>query len=747
MRRQDEDARNTMNQFRLIVIFVTTISLTPPGVADEAQVPRELQRWLSPQEWVRDRNEPVIRLGGSAEFDAQHVFAPCVVRDSEQFRLWYCGSRGTVAERVFELGLAVSSDGRDFAKFDGNPVYRFGDGKHSILTPTILRDNDQWRMWFAATDFAGGQGLHTLHTCTSRDGIHWSEPSPPLLSGVYAPSVIKTGRNYRMWFTRVGQAPWVICHATSPNGLDWRVTPAPVLEVDQSWELDRLFYPTVVRQDGRYLMWYGSYWKDARPAQKTALGFAASLDGIRWHKHPANPVFRPEPKNDWESHYVTSQSVMRLDDGSWRMWYASRTRPPFVHKYFAIGSARWSGPAAPEETGAPGRLDPKMDKAAFAAAQTHWRERLRTQLGIPSERAALEADARGQLDLGDVTVEKWLFTSEPGSRVPALLYRPTITQGRLPAIVLTYGHGGSKSTWEHQYAGQLYAKMGLACLALDPLGEEERNQRGGMGTRAHDEAQADAKAAQAGRLIMGKLVFDAMRGIDFLQQRADIDSERIGVAGYSLGGATGAWVTMLDTRVKLSLVCGWAFDDITLRTKRCTRVPKVLLREQLSWREYVSLAAPHCALLVMNGDADTVIDTDADDSAWRGTRETIRALEHVYSLHGAPGKAGTWFEPAAGHRPYFLDKVALAWIHEHLGTPGRSLSQIHALPTVNAGQWLDTHAVQLEKLYGTKLHWRGTTLPDVGATYLPRERLAVLSPAEAGQPSFTLEGWLSAIGK
>jgi dienelactone hydrolase len=734
---------------RPLVVFVFLLSpcLAAQAIATETLVPAELQRWLQPQEWARDRDEPVIRLGQPSEFDAQHVFAPCVLRDAQDFRLWYCGSRGTVAQRVFELGLAVSRDGRQFQKLADNPVHRFGDGRHSILTPAILRDGDGWRMWFAATDFADGSGLHTLHTCTSHDGIHWSDPSPSLLSHVYAPTVIKTGRNYRMWFTRVGQNPWVICHATSQDGLTWRVAPDPVLNIDQPWELDRLFYPTVVRQDGLYLMWYGSYWKDARPAQKTALGFAASLDGIRWYKHPSNPVFRPEPKRDWESHYVTSQSVMRLDDGTWRMWYASRTKPPFDHKYFAIGTAVWSGPTASAARDEQAALDPKLDQAAFSAAQDQWRDRLRRQLGIPRTRVSLEPEPRGQIELDDVVIEKWVFTSEPGSRVPALLYRPKEPGGRVPAIVLTYGHGGSKSTWEHQYAGQLYAKMGLACLAIDPLGEEERNLRGGMGTRAHDDAQADAQAARAGRLIMGKLVFDAMRGIDFLQQRADIDPQRVGVAGYSLGGATGAWVTMLDPRVKLSLVCGWAFDDITLRTKLCTRVPNVLLREQLTWPEYVSLAAPHCALLVMNGDADSVIDTDRDDSAWRGTRSTMRAVEPIFSRNGESEKARTWFEPNAGHRPYFLDKAALEWIHKYFGTPRFSLAQIQSLPTVQAGTWLDTYGVKLERLYGTELHWRGATLPEVGARYRQPEELSVLRSTEAGQPDFTLEGWLSVVTK
>ncbi len=324
--------------------------VTPEHAGLAAQVPPELQRWLEPQVWVRDSAEPVVSLGRPGEFDDTHIFAPCVQRDAEQFRLWYCGSRGKVEERVFELGLALGCDGRQFETFGDNPVLRFGDGKHSILTPTILRDDGKWRMWFAATDFINGKGLHTLHECTSDDGIRWSSPSAPLLSNVYAPTIVKTDGMYRMWFTRVGQSPWVICHAVSPDGLAWKDSPAPVLELDQPWELDRLFYPTVVQQNGVYLMWYGSYWRDARPAQKTALGFAVSQDGVKWHKHPANPVFKPEPKNDWESHYVTSQSVMRLADGTWRVWYASRTKPPFNNKYFAIGTATWAGPPSPGST-------------------------------------------------------------------------------------------------------------------------------------------------------------------------------------------------------------------------------------------------------------------------------------------------------------------------------------------------------------------------------------------------------------
>ena len=87
-------------------------------------------------------------------------------------------------------------------------------------------------------------------------------------------------------------------------------------------------------------MWYGSYSSSAPVEMRTALGFAVSEDGIRWRKPPDNPVFGPDESRDWESHYTTSQSVMRLPDSSWRIWYAARQKPPFVHKYFAIGTAR-----------------------------------------------------------------------------------------------------------------------------------------------------------------------------------------------------------------------------------------------------------------------------------------------------------------------------------------------------------------------------------------------------------------------
>lgn len=383
----------------------------------------------------------------------------------------------------------------------------------------------------------------------------------------------------------------------------------------------------------------------------------------------------------------------------------------------------------------------------MTANQSVLLKKINSMLGFPHDRCDLDAQSRGTLDWGDILVEKWIWTSEPGSKVPAVLYRPKNPQKPMPAIVITCGHGGSKSHWQYTYVPQLYAKLGVATLVLDPIGEEERHIKGWLGTRAHDPEHVHLQADQAGRLIMGKLVYDTLRGIDFLCSRVDIDSDKIGVAGNSLGGAKSGWVMALDERVKLALVSGWTFDDSLLTYgKFCTRIPNQRLRAICTWEDYISLAQPHCAVLVLNGDADVVIDKEGDGHLWKKTRQLIDRLKSVFwDKKTNSSRIDYWFENNGGHRPYHGYPIALEWINRYLGTPGWSLEKIKAIPPINGGVWCDKHHIRLEKLYGTDLHDRGCTLPDMDIIPVPREALACLTEDEIGDPMYTIEGWLNTI--
>lgn len=332
-------------------LIITTVSFHISHAQENGRsIPTELLPWLQPQAWIRDTDGPIVSLGKRDEFDDTHIFAPCVARLDDTWYLWYSGSTGTVAERVFHLGLATSSDGVNFRKHPGNPVFRFGDDRHSILTATllrspegnVLRENGKLRMWFSSTHFAGGTGHHELYEASSQNGITWSKPSAPLLDHVYAPTILKEGDFYRMWYTDVSGDPWVMRLATSEDGREWKIHHEPLLKPEAEWEQANVFYPCVLKADGVYLMWYGSYWSARR--NTTAIGLAASLDGIHWYRNPHSPVLKPDPERPWESHYTTSQSVIRNNDGSFRIWYASRKQPPFVNKYFAINTATWKGP-------------------------------------------------------------------------------------------------------------------------------------------------------------------------------------------------------------------------------------------------------------------------------------------------------------------------------------------------------------------------------------------------------------------
>lgn len=323
-----------------------------------AQAPQQVAAWLGPQTWQRDVHGPILSLGKSGEFDDTHIFAPTVAIDQGRFLLWYCGSQGfahdlskqrTADERVFKLGLATSDDGKRFEKHPGGAVFSLDEDKLSILTPTVLRNPDgtvlredgKLRMWFSSAKFGGGR-VQSIQESSSTDGVHWSPASPVLLERAYAPTVIKTQRGYEMWYTEPGKYPWLVRQALSDDGRTWSVREKPVLEITQDWEHYVLIYPAVMKIDDVYLMWYASYLQPDR--ETTGIGFAVSLDGVNWHKHPQNPVLRPDPERPWESNYVSSQSVMRLADGSFRMWYASRKKPPFLNLYFALNTARWPGP-------------------------------------------------------------------------------------------------------------------------------------------------------------------------------------------------------------------------------------------------------------------------------------------------------------------------------------------------------------------------------------------------------------------
>lgn len=147
----------------------------------------------------------------------------------------------------------------------------------------------------------------------------------------------------------------------------------------------------------------------------------------------------------------------------------------------------------------------------------------------------------------------------------------------------------------------------------------------------------------------------------------------------------------------------------------------------------------------MNGDADDIINRPVDVAVWHRFDDIMSQLAQKYADNQAEDKVDWWYEPGAGHRPFYLYKQAIRWIHRWFGLQGYDQVRIDALPEISYGQWCDTHGIVEEALYNTESHLRGATAIDMGITPLGRHDLACLTPEEIGTPEYTIEGWLDAI--
>ena len=175
--------------------------------------------------------------------------------------------------------------------------------------------------------------------------------------------------------------------------------------------------------------------------------------------------------------------------------------------------------------------------------------------GLPSSRTALNARVTATLTNLAYTMEKVLFESLPNFYVTANLYRPN-QPGRYPAVLVQAGHTTLGKTETHRLSANLAAK-GFVALTFDPVGLGERIQALDPRTRRHaggccanEHLQAGAQAILVGESVARYFIWDAMRAIDYLQSRADVDPERIGVAGCSGGGCLTTYIAALDPRIK-----------------------------------------------------------------------------------------------------------------------------------------------------------------------------------------------------
>lgn len=196
------------------------------------------------------------------------------------------------------------------------------------------------------------------------------------------------------------------------------------------------------------------------------------------------------------------------------------------------------------------------------------------------------------------------------------------------AVVLLHGASSTRSNvLEH---AAVLARRGYGVLLFDARGH------GRSGGRAMDFGWYGDR--------------DIAAAIDFLERRADVDRERIGAVGMSMGGEEAIGAMATDTRIKAVVAEGatnrvfddkaWLSDEYGARGRLQQAVDWLTYRladvltaagPPVSLRSAVATAAPRPVLLIAAG---RVADERLADQA-------IRAA--------SPSTVGVWVVPGAGH--------------------------------------------------------------------------------------------------
>lgn len=102
------------------------------------------------------------------------VTSPCVRRERDLWRMWYVSGYRWVREggalaSVYHIKYAESDDGIEWRR-DGRVAIELADGEKNVARPCVVRDGDLYRMWYC---YNRGEG-YRLGYAESRDGLGWT---------------------------------------------------------------------------------------------------------------------------------------------------------------------------------------------------------------------------------------------------------------------------------------------------------------------------------------------------------------------------------------------------------------------------------------------------------------------------------------------------------------------------------------------------------------------------------------------
>lgn len=215
--------------------------------------------------WKHQYPAPVIPVSTDpARPDNEHVLDPAVLVRHDTMFIYYTGKSGN-ASPEYSVCLAISTDGRNFVKSPSNPVIAKGIAPEVIhhdgsvyLFYQRLHPDGYWELFLAKG--SNGIDFDTAHErkVFGPSGIHGSSDK----FSIATIRIFREGDHFYMTYAACKtftDYPESICLARSRDLLNWekyRYNPIFERGKEGTWDEGALWYPTVRKIRGRYLMWY-----------------------------------------------------------------------------------------------------------------------------------------------------------------------------------------------------------------------------------------------------------------------------------------------------------------------------------------------------------------------------------------------------------------------------------------------------------------------------------------------------------
>lgn len=249
--------------------------------------------------------------------------------------------------------------------------------------------------------------------------------------------------------------------------------------------------------------------------------------------------------------------------------------------------------------------------------------------------------------------------------VPAFFAKPKSGGNAKPTILYNHAHGGGYEWGKNElinprpgfqkppYA-EVLTSMGFNALCIDAWNFGERSGR--------TESSLFKEMLWKGQVLWGMMVYDSIRAIDYLCSRPDVDTNRIGTLGLSMGSTMAWWTAALDERIAMCIdICCLTDFDALIEARGLDGhgiyyyVPN-LLKEGWTTGKINALIAPR-PHLSLAGNYDLLTPA-------KGLDRLDAELKEVYSRAGAPEAWKLLRYPCGHMETHAMRSAIIEWLRQ-----------------------------------------------------------------------------------